>query len=111
MTPRVATAMAALHEIGEHRLAFGISTRHMEPDTIESFDLVDPDSAAVIRKAGLVASIAHFGPMRPDLCFRHGVIWKAGGSRPPEWGQCAKVAAWQMLHDPTTVCANAPRPI
>ena len=111
MSQHVETMRAALHEIGERDLAAGV-VDVMEPGgRYGSYDLRNHRSKMMIMRASLVASIALDGASFPVHCSRHAVNWLAGGPRPPEWDQCAKVAAWQMLNDPTTVCANTPRPI
>ena len=109
MSQHVETMRAALHEIGEHYLAEGLEATTRPGGTYSSPHLREPVTRSTIRKASLIAHISLNGHAAAVCCSAHRLVWLAGESRPIGWGQCAKVAAWQMLHDPTTVCANAPR--
>ena len=111
MSQHVETMRAALHEIGERDLAEGLQAATRPGGSYRSPHLREPVAHSIIRKASLIAHISLNGHAAAVRCSAHRIVWLAGESRPPEWDQCAKVAAWQMLHDPTTVCASTPRPI
>ena len=109
MSKHVETMRAALHEIGEHYLAEGLQATTRPGGTYSSTHLREPATRSIIEKASLIAHSSLNGHAAAVRCCAHRPVWLAGESRPSEWDQCAKVAAWQMLHDPTTVCANTPR--
>ena len=111
MSQHVEMMRAALHEIGERDLAEGLEAATRPGGAYRSPHLLEPVTRSIIRKASLIAHISLNGHATAVACSAHRLVWLAGESRPIGWGQCAKVAAWQMLHDPTTVCANTPRPI
>jgi len=108
MSQHVETMRAALHEIGERDLAAAV-VKSERPGSDYATFLMDRRSQTVLIRASIIAKIALEGAASPELCFVHNVMWKTGTTQPIEWDQCAHVAAWQMLHDPTTVCANTLR--
>ena len=109
MSQHVETMRAALHEIGEHHLADGLKSPGVPGARFMSPGLNFPEQTITLRKASLIALISLEGPSAKVKCATHRCCWHLNGPRPPSWDQCAQVAAWQMLHDPTTVCANTPR--
>ena len=111
MSQHVETMRAALHEIGQRDLAAGVVDPKKPGALYTSAHLRRPETRNLIEKASVIAHISVNGPTAEVRCSTHCVTWFHQDSQPLEWDQCAKVAAWQMLHDPTTVCANTPRPI